>query len=250
MAKYTLKLRDYVESFTYGKEMSIDERITKAIPELFDFKFPWYALDKSGLREFQEMFIKHFYMEEIGSETIGLFKLRLSDVLNTNMSYWSQLYESTKWEINPLINHEFTSETVTKQTSEGTTSHSSVNELKQTQTGKQQTQGLSSDTPQINYAGQDFANALSRADSETEQDATNKGSDTGSANSEATFKDDTKRTDKGFTGSKSREVALWRENIVNINRQIIEKCEPLFMGIFDTSDFNFNYFERRWMQTW
>ena len=64
------------------------------MPKLFDFTFPWYNDDETSKTEFERTFIIHFYMYEIGFETIGLFKLKLNDTLRRNMPKYKAMYDS------------------------------------------------------------------------------------------------------------------------------------------------------------
>lgn len=85
-------LRRYIESFSYGKDISRQEKIEIGRKQLFDFDYPFF--DETKRKEFETKFIIHFYMREIGAETVGLFKLRLEDYLLLNMPYWNKMFES------------------------------------------------------------------------------------------------------------------------------------------------------------
>lgn len=85
-------LKNYIESFTYFDDLPRNERIEVGRKELFDFDYPFY--DETKRTEFETRFIKHFYMREVGSEVIGLFKFRLEDYLNLNMPYWNKMFET------------------------------------------------------------------------------------------------------------------------------------------------------------
>ena len=69
-------LKRYIESFTYYQpELSRKERIEVGRKQLFDFDYPFY--DETKRAEFETKFINHFYLREIGSETMGSFKFNL-----------------------------------------------------------------------------------------------------------------------------------------------------------------------------
>lgn len=111
MATYTIKLKEYIEEFsTYehykdGNDMKLfsnTEKIEIGRKYLFDFDYPFYDEEKRA--DFEQHFIRTFYMREIGVETIGLFKFNLETWLLVNMPYYNQLFESELLEFNPLEN--------------------------------------------------------------------------------------------------------------------------------------------------
>ena len=72
-----------------GKTTPIGTVIAEAAPLFFNFNFPFY--DETKRAEFEQNFLRHFYMREIGLETIDYFMLRLEDKLNTIMPYYNKL---------------------------------------------------------------------------------------------------------------------------------------------------------------
>lgn len=232
MSHYTIQLRNYIDSFSFSltnkpPELDMEKRIDAGIPHLFDFPMPWYDTSpaKEGLADFKKLFVLEYYMDEIGFETIALFKLNLRSHLTKVMPYYEQLFLSTKMEYDPLINHDFTS-TYSDTSEQSNQSHD-------IQTGS--TQMLVSDTPQITFAGQDFATGLNRGESGVQT--------TGNGSSEGTRSGS--RTDKGFMGgSKSEEIRKWRENIVNLNMQLVDSCQDLFMLLGEMSEIGYNRIDR------
>lgn len=103
MSSFTMQLRAYIEHFSqYDEGLTLDEKIQIARPHLFDFYYPFF--DEEYKNVFETNFIKYFYMNEIGQETEGLFKLRLENWLNINMHYYNKLFESEQLEYDPLEN--------------------------------------------------------------------------------------------------------------------------------------------------
>ena len=58
---------------------------------LFDFYYPIWDESKRG--EFEEMFCRHFYKREIAFETVGLFKVYLQDVFQTEMPKFNKMFQ-------------------------------------------------------------------------------------------------------------------------------------------------------------
>lgn len=85
-------LMRYIESFSYGEQISRQAKIEIGRKELFDFDYPFY--DETKRQEFETHFIKHFYLRELGASTQSLFKFRLEDYLNLNMPYWNHMFQS------------------------------------------------------------------------------------------------------------------------------------------------------------
>lgn len=104
MAAYTMQLKEYIESFSYGENLSHSERIERGRKYLFDFDYPIFS--EAYRKEFETHFIRNFYTREIGSETEGLFKFRLETWLQINMPYYNRLFESELIKYDPLINTE------------------------------------------------------------------------------------------------------------------------------------------------
>ena len=102
MADYTIELRRYIDSFSYGSSLSRKEQMDIGRKHLFDFDYPFF--DEDYRETFEQHFVTHFYMREIGFETMGLFKMRLEDWLSLNMPYYNQLFLSEKITFDPLTN--------------------------------------------------------------------------------------------------------------------------------------------------
>ncbi|MCM1296008.1 MAG: hypothetical protein NC311_10745 [Muribaculaceae bacterium] len=104
MAEYTTELRTVLEEMLgydeHKGQMSIDDIIAKTRTKLFDFEYPIF--DLSYRVPLETKIMRHFYMREIGAETVGLFKHYLTMTMNEQMPYFNQLYKSTLLEFNPL----------------------------------------------------------------------------------------------------------------------------------------------------
>lgn len=105
MSKYTTELRFICENlcgYTDSQGLSkVEEIISKSAPLIFDFDYPIF--DEDYKIPLEKKIIRHFYLREIGFETLGLWKLKLNDKLNEIMPYYNQLYKSELLKFNPLI---------------------------------------------------------------------------------------------------------------------------------------------------
>lgn len=179
---------EYVESPCTS--VSVDEIIDKTKDVFFDFQFPWYADDKTGLEEFKSLFLHKFYMRQIGSETIALFKLYVQSKLMEKMPTYKQLYETTLFEYDPLVNRKITTTTeetenreqgkesnnVVNITGSGNTTENNKNVSKGSSEGNQDrtnniqterttdinNQAVHSENPEITMANNDYASNMDR----------------------------------------------------------------------------------------
>lgn len=112
MSKYTTELRYICETLAGLSESvgyaDIEEVIKNCLPKVFDFNFPIF--DESYRSVLETKILRHYYTREIGLETVGLWKLKLSTKLNEIMPYYNKLYKSELIEFNPLYDVELTRE--------------------------------------------------------------------------------------------------------------------------------------------
>lgn len=72
-------------------------------------------------KEIQKKILKHYYMNEIGQETVGLWQYCLNMTFEEIASYYTKLYEIFVAEINPLINYKTHETSLTKNDKNETT---------------------------------------------------------------------------------------------------------------------------------
>ena len=107
MSKYTTELRYIIES---GYKLNA----LSSYP-IFDENY------RSVLNQY---ILNHFWMREIGFETVGEFDLYLGNTLNEIMPYYNGMFKMAMSEIDPLTNYKY-KETLDK-TDKGTTSSNSI----------------------------------------------------------------------------------------------------------------------------
>ena len=108
MSKYTTEVRYICETLAGLSESvgyaDIEQVIKNCLPKVFDFNFPIF--DESYRSVLETKILRHYYTREIGLETVGLWKLKLSTKLNEIMPYYNKLYKSELIEFNPLYDVE------------------------------------------------------------------------------------------------------------------------------------------------
>ena len=94
MALYTTQVRTICES-AIGRNVpggvdEINDILTQSAPLVFNFYFPIW--DENYRLTLETKILKHYYMREIGAETVGLWKLWLDERLNLIMPYYNKFY--------------------------------------------------------------------------------------------------------------------------------------------------------------
>lgn len=112
MSKYTTEVRYICETLAGLSESvgyaDIEQVIKNCLPKVFDFNFPIF--DESYRSVLETKILRHYYTREIGLETVGLWKLKLSTKLNEIMPYYNKLYKSELIKFNPLYDVDLTRE--------------------------------------------------------------------------------------------------------------------------------------------
>ena len=109
MSKYTTQVRFICESKAGIVEpytnISYTEIIERARPKIFNFSYPIWNENKR--KELETNILKHFYTNEIGSETFGLWQLRLDDWMNSHMPYYNPLFEALDKQYEMFLTDDF-----------------------------------------------------------------------------------------------------------------------------------------------
>lgn len=103
MSKYTITIKDIVNNYSFLHEsQNFDDKLDYARQYIFDFNYP--VIDEATKKRIEIAILKHYYMQEIAFETIGIFKIKLNDRLNLIMSRYNALYEKQDLSLSPYIN--------------------------------------------------------------------------------------------------------------------------------------------------
>lgn len=112
MSTYTTMLRTICE-YECGLDESVGfNEVNNVLNE------SWNKIFTSNAKFFDEEYkpiilkkvLKHYYLREIGSETVGIFKLWVNTKLEEILPYYNKLYESANLEYNPLFDYDVTTE--------------------------------------------------------------------------------------------------------------------------------------------
>ena len=243
MSKYTTEVRYICENYAGLTESvgfsKVEEIISSARTKVFDFDYPIFDEDYRGVLETK--ILRHFYTREICAETVGLWKLWLSDRMNMIMPYYNQLYKSELLEFNPLYDVDMTRDyKLTKdgtKTDTGSTSGSTSSS--DTAITSNETDSRFLDTPQGRVDSLENSDYLTNVSFDKNNgETTNTGSSTSSA--ESSLSSVMVNTDeylehvkgKASGTSYSKKLEEYRATFLNIDMQIINELNDLFMNLW------------------
>jgi hypothetical protein len=198
----------------------------KAYP-LFDPNHPDDLLfDGQRRAELNQRIIEHYYLREMGHETVSVFVFQLRKKLREVMPQYNGLYRSELLKFDPISSIGVT--TKRNDTSTNTSNRSSNAEADNT--GNATSRNVTQDFPQTELAdGADYATgggiSTSGSRGNTKSTSQDIGSDEATANGES--------TSTGYQGSPSRLLTEFRSTILNIDMMVVGDLEELFLGIFD-----------------
>lgn len=235
MSKYTIELRKLFEPITYTppiftraevegffKDYQLTDYLTPSQIEVINETGVW-SKDKLAKK-----IVDHYYMREIGFETIGLFIHNAKITMEELMEEYLPLIYSSSIEYDPLVNVDFTesfsrTEDIENSGTSESGSSSSSSSL-----------GVNSDTPQgqiskASILAGNYASSTGANENEASVD-----SSTSNENTSSTTEAYTKRVkgNSGVSATNQKMIEQYRNNIRAIDREIIEKLNILFMGLF------------------
>lgn len=228
----------------YAGENTGFDLVEKFYSKLFDFDFPFYVENEKIKVEFEKYLCYTYFNESIGFETPDAWKFAFKQKMLEIIPYYKELYRTTLFEYEPLINRVFTSSdnvnetNITDYTNDSKHSNSAASNTHGHGNSTSDNQSITSDTPQINFSQNDYASGMVRGQTKNvvENSDASLSNDSGNMNTVSKNIDDRNRIlkheEKGFFGSYQEEIKKIRENILNINKMICDDCYDLFMLIY------------------
>ena len=221
MSKYTIELRLLLES---GYDIGLKD-------------YPIF--DESYRATLNKMITDHYYMDEIGQETPGLFKHYLNQTMREIMPTYNRLYLAQLALVNPLYGVDLT-ETYTK-TTEGTSSNetATASAAETLAAAADNLLAVESDTPQNLLSVADIRNNL-YASKANRQDNTRSDSSNSNGSSTATTQFSGLSTDeytKRVTGNNGRVsnaqlLEDFTRSLINLNQMVIRDLRSCFMEVY------------------
>lgn len=233
LSKYTTTIKDICESFISSQELwsmdlSVQRTIDKTQDKFFDFDFPFYSKDRKDLYTFKTYFLLRYWNNYIGFETLGMWKTAFIAKMHELMPYYIKLYDAIQHD-NPFTNTNITITEAEKGSEKTTTNSTDAGESEVK--NSQNYQNIDSDNPQVTVATEDYASTMSRG--ETVNNTTTTANNSHSENDNKDSKRNRETKELGLRGkSTSEAIAEYREQIQNINREIVEACRDLFLKVW------------------
>lgn len=233
LSKYTTTIKDICKSFIppqelWSMDLSVQRIIDKTQGNFFDFDFPFYSEDIKDLYTFKTYFLLRYWNNYIGFETLGMWKTAFLTKMYELTPYYTKLYNAIQSD-NPFTNVNITI-TEAETGNEKTTTKSTDNGNSEVK-NSQNYQNIDSDNPQVTVATQDYASAMSRGETINNTTTTANNNHAGNDNKDSKRDRDTKEI--GLRGkSTSEAIEEYREQIQNINRELVEACRDLFLQVW------------------
>lgn len=263
MSKYTTEVRFICENacgYTESKGADlVDTIVSKSWNKIFTNKFPIY--DEKYRPILCQKILKHYYLREIGCETVGIWKMWLNERMEMIMPLYNQLYKSALIEFNPLYDVDLNTTGNKKTDYDETTTGNSDSDYTRTDNLKSKrtdnltnesdnlTYNLFSNTPQGALNGVDNEKYLTDARKITEHNITentgtqdvdntgtqkNVGIETINGTKDFNNLDEYAEHVVGKTSGKSYSLMLneFRSTFLNIDQMICDELEDLFFGLW------------------
>lgn len=224
MARYTMEMRELVSTFgedeveSWFMDYELSDYLTPEEISVIESRGVW------SKQQLAKRIVRHFYLREIGVDSVGRFELFAKDLMAELMESYAPLIYSASIKYDPLVNVDF-EETFNRQSSNESTSNSNSSTNSSGLT-------VSSDTPQGEITKSDilqgkYASSTGASENENQINDNSHNEGTGAENY-------TKRVkgNSGVSATAQRMIVQYRDNIRAINTEIVYKLEPLFMGIY------------------
>ena len=235
MSKYTMELRKLFEPITYTptlfsrnevenwfKDYELSDYLTTEQINVINEGEIW-SKDRLARK-----IVDHYYMREIGFETIGQFIHYSKITMEELMEEYLPLIYSASIEYDPLINVDFT---------ESFSRNENIENSGSSESGSSSTSsslGVNSDTPQgqiskSSILAGNYATSTGANENESSVDSSSSNENTSSTTESYTKKI---KGNSGVSATNQKMIEQYRNNIRAIDREIIEKLNILFMGLF------------------
>lgn len=228
MASYTIQLRKIIETvgedevLSWFQDYDLSNYLTFEEIKTITDRGTW-----SPARLAQKI-VDHYYMREIGFETVALFKRKCKMKMQEIMEDYLPVIYTASLDYDPLVNVNYTETYTGENTSENTSSSET--------SADSSSSGLTvnSDTPQGQISksailGGSYASSTSANEIEDNATTSSSGSNTGSGTQVYTKHFE---GNQGISATYQKMIQQYRENIRAIDREIIEELNSLFMTIY------------------
>lgn len=233
MAKYTITLQELCTDYytrqeveNWFKDYRIEDYLTpKQIEEIT--KYDVWNKDRLAKK-----IVDHYYMREIGFETPELFKHYAKVYMQEIMESKFQKIYTLFLEYDPLSSVDYVEEYTREITGNSTTNGLSNSSSNSTSSGL----GINNDTPQTRINKQDleqgaYASSVNQNDTNSNIKDVTQTNSSGNSNSLEKYTH-TMKGDNGVIVTNEYLIREYRENIIAVDKEIIDELNTLFMGLY------------------
>lgn len=232
MAKYTIELRKVCDIYKreevekWFKSYELTDFLTPEQIEVITNANIWNK-DKLAKK-----IVDHYFMREIGFETPALFSHYAKVTMQELMEEKLPLIYSSSIKYDPLINVDYTETFERKQ--EGTASNNG--ESNSNSNSNSESLNINNSTPQTRITKQDletgvYANNVAQSENNSNINDKTTTKNDGSSKSNESYKKQVKGN-SGVSATAQKMIEQYRQNIIAIDRDIIQELNSLFMGLY------------------
>lgn len=220
MASYTIELRNVGMLFgeeevkSWFSDYKLSDYLTPEEIKVINDRGTW------SKEKLANKIYNHYFMREIGFETPALFRLRAKSMMEELMEEYLPLIYSSAIKYDPLVNVDFTETYEREGESEGNS----------TSSNKGSGLTVNSDTPQGQIDKHSILTgkyASSTSANETDNSIIDNSTSTSNENYVKNVKGNS-----GVSATAQKMIEQYRANIRAIDREIINKLDSLFMGVY------------------
>lgn len=231
MSKYSFELRELFEPIKFNPPLYTRDYVEGWFKdyELSDYLTPEQiqTINSAGIwnkDKLAKKIVNHYYMRESGLETIALFKHYAKVTMDELMEEYLPLIYSASIQYDPLVNVDYTESFTRSANASGSSNSTSNNTSSGLVVGSNTPQG------QITKAGILAGNYASSTSANENTSGITDNTTTQGANQEAYTKN--VKGNSGVSATAQKMILQYRENIRAIDKEIIERLDILFMGLF------------------
>ena len=232
MAKYTIELRKVCDIYKreevekWFKSYELTDFLTSEQIDIITNANIWNK-DKLAKK-----IVDHYFMREIGFETPALFSHYAKVTMQELMEEKLPLIYSSSIKYDPLINVDYT-ETFERE-QEGKASNNC--ESNSNSNSNSESLNINNSTPQTRITKQDletgaYANNVAQSDNNSNINDKTTTKNDGSSKSNESYKKQVKGN-SGVSATAQKMIEQYRQNIIAIDRDIIQELNILFMGLY------------------
>ena len=232
MAKYTIELRKVCDIYKreevekWFKSYELTDFLTLEQIEIITNANIWNK-DKLAKK-----IVDHYFMREIGFETPALFSHYAKVTMQELMEEKLPLIYSSCIKYDPLINVDYT-ETFERE-QEGTASNNG--ESNSNSNSNSESLNINNQTPQTRITKQDletgaYANSVAQSENNSNINDKTTTKNDGTSKSNESYKKQVKGN-SGVSATAQKMIEQYRQNIIAIDRDIIQELNILFMGLY------------------